>query len=379
MRKWLLLTAPCLLFFPGTSSAQTTVIHGKVIGEDGQPLQGALIRIERTDIRGNYKVNTKKKGEYFHAGLPLGMYKVSVEVEGKVRDTVGNVQARLDPTEINFDLAKLAQEREALAKAAQAGKLTAEQKRRLGAEARANIEKQMKERQVTIAKDKALNDVFNAGVAALQTKQFEAAIESFVKAGEMDPKQHIIWGQLAESYVGLASSKSGAEQEAILAKAFESFEKAMELKPEEAAYRNNYALALARAKRFAEAEAELAKAAEIDPANAGRYFYNLGAVLVNIGQLEPAGQAFKRAIETDSNYADAQYQYGVYLISKAETTADGRVKPIPGTREAFEAYLKLEPEGKFADSARGMIAIMEQTVETEYTNPEAKKKKKRRR
>jgi len=143
------------------------------------------------------------------------------------------------------------------------------------------------------------------------------------------------------------------------------------MKPDEAAYHNNYALALARGKKFDEAQAELTKAATIDPPNAGRYFYNLGAVLVNIGQLDPAGEAFKKAIEADPNYADAQFQYGVYLISKAQTTADGKVVPVPGTREAFEKYLQLKPDGQFADSAKGMIATMESTVQTEYANPSA--------
>ena len=44
----------------------------QVVGEDGQPLKDALIKIERKDIKGNYKVKTKKKGDYLHAGLPLG-------------------------------------------------------------------------------------------------------------------------------------------------------------------------------------------------------------------------------------------------------------------------------------------------------------------
>jgi hypothetical protein len=43
-----------------------------------------------------------------------------------------------------------------------------------------------------------------------------------------------------------------------------------------------------KTKKFTEAQAELEKAAQIDPPNAGRYFYNLGAVLVNTGQTEPA-------------------------------------------------------------------------------------------
>jgi tetratricopeptide (TPR) repeat protein len=376
VRRLGLLSASALLF-AGLSFGQTSSIAGKVIGEDGQPLRGALIKIERQDIKGNYKVKTNKKGEYFHAGLPLGTYNVSVEVDGQNRDAMNNVRTHLgEPTEVNFNLQEVRKRQEAMQKAAEQGRLTEEQARQLSPEARQQLEKQAKERAAALAKNKELNDAFNAGMTALQARQFDAAVESFAKASTLDPKQHVVWGQLAESYSGWANTKTGADQEATLGKALESFQKAIELKPDEAAYHNNYALALARAKKFDEAQAELTKAAEIDPPNAGRYFYNLGAVLVNIGQLEPAGEAFKRAIEADPNYADAQYQYGVYLISKAETTAEGKVIPVPGTREAFEKYLQLRPDGQFADSARGMIATMGQTLETEYTNPEAQQKKK---
>jgi tetratricopeptide (TPR) repeat protein len=72
-------------------------------------------------------------------------------------------------------------------------------------------------------------------------------------------------------------------------------------------------------KKFTEAQAELTKAAQMDPPNAGRCYHNLGALLANNHQLEFAGEAFRKAIEADPNYADAYYQYGIYLISKAKT------------------------------------------------------------
>jgi tetratricopeptide (TPR) repeat protein len=184
----------------------------------------------------------------------------------------------------------------------------------------------------------------------------------------------VIWANLADSYTQLAKTKTGAEQEAALTKGFEAWAKAIELKADDPAYHNNYALALASAKKVAEAEAELNKAAQLDPTKAGTYYYNLGAVLVNTGQNDQAGAAFKKAIEADANHADAQYQYGIYLISKAETTADGKVTPPPGTKEAFEKYLQLRPDGPFAESAKGMIATIEATLQTTFTSPDAKKK-----
>lgn len=354
--------------------AQTGAIEGDVKGPDGAGLRGALVKIERTDIKGNYKVKTDKKGHYFHAGLPLGQYNVVLEVEGKDVDRVQGVRTRLgDPVPVNFDLKAQAQKQQAMTQAAETGQLTQEQTREMSKEQREAIEKAMKERQQAMAKNKALNDAFNGGMEALKTKQYDAAVQSFTKASEMDPKQHVVWAQLAESYIGVAGSKTGQEQTDAFTKGIEAYGKAMELKPDDADYYNNRGLALAKAKKFEEAQADLEKAAQLNPPNAGRYFYNLGAILVNTGNIEPAGIAFKKAIEADPNYADAQYQYGVYLLSKAQTTADGKVTPPPGTREAFQKYIDLKPDGPFAESAKGMLTTLEGSVQTTYENPDAKK------
>ncbi len=377
--KVLMVPAAALLF-TSLAMAQTGAIEGDVKNDDGSPMPkgdckkstGACVKIERTDIKGNYQTATDKKGHFFHAGLPLGTYNVTLEVDGKMRDRIQGVRTRLgDPVPVNFDLAAMKQKQQAMQQAAETGTLTKEQTREMSAEQKAQIEKAMKERAAAMAKNKELNDAFNAGMEALKTKNFAAAAEQFEKASTFDVKQHVIWAQLAESYMGLAGTKTGQEQMDAQTKGLDAYAKAMELKPDDAAYHNNYALALAKAKKFDEAQAELNKAAQLDPPNAGRYFYNLGAVLVNTGQTEPAGQAFKKAIEADPNYADAQYQYGIYLLSKATTTADGKVTPPPGTKEAFAKYVELKPDGPFAESAKGMLATLEGTVATEYKNPSA--------
>jgi tetratricopeptide (TPR) repeat protein len=362
--------------------AQTSSIAGQVKGEDGQPLKDAWIKIERKDIKGSYKVKTNKKGEFFHAGLPLGQYDVMLEVDGKVRDQVKNVRTTLgDPKPINFDLQAMKAQNDArnaamAARAASGGpaKLTKEEARDMSPEEKAAIEKAMKEREASMAKNKALNDAFNAGMEALKQQQYEPAVAAFTKASEMDPKQHVVWANLAESLMGLSKTKTGEEQKTLMAKGLEAYAKAMELKPDDAGYHNNYGLALAKAGKFPEAQAELNKAAQMDPPNAGRYFYNLGALLVNSSQLEPAGIAFKQAIAADPNYADAHYQYGIYLISKAKTDEKGTVTPEAGTKEAFQKYLELKPDGPYAESAKGMLAMLGGTISTEYKNPSAPKK-----
>ncbi len=361
-----------LVLFAGLSLAQTSAISGEVTGEDGKPLKDALIKIERKDIKGNYKVKTNKKGEFYYGGLQLGTYDVMCEVNGKDVDRVQGVRTSLgEPRQVNFDLQKMKQRQEALAKAAETGQLTQEQSRELSAEQRAALEKATKERQKAMEKNKALNDAFNTGMQALQSKQFDTAVESFKKAGEVDPNQHVIWAHLGDSYVGLAQSKAGAERDEAMNQGLESWNKAITLAPTDAGYHNNYALALARANKFPEAEAELQKAASIDPPNAGKYYYNLGALLVNSGKNEPAADAFKKAIEATPNYAEAHYQYGLALMAKAQTTADGKIVPPPGTKEEFEAYLKIAPNGPNAAACQAMIQTIDSQIQTTYTNPNA--------
>ncbi|MGQ9635510.1 MAG: tetratricopeptide repeat protein [Bryobacteraceae bacterium] len=365
------------VFFAFAALAQTTyMITGKVIGEDGKPIQNAIIKIERKDIRWNANVKTNRRGEYTHAGVPVGgTYRVALEIDGKEVDFRDNVRPRLgEPAEINFDLLELKKTREAQRLAAETGTLTAEQARMLTPEQREEIERTLKARAAEIAKNKALNDAFNAGVEAATAGRFQEAVDAFTKAAEIDPKQDAVWARLADAAEKLGVQKTGAEQEAAFAKCVEAYQKALELKPSEAAYYNNYGLALVRMRKIPEAVSMLEKATQLDPANAAKYYYNMGAVMMNTGQNEAAGEAFKKAIEANPKYAPAQYQYGIYLVGKAQIGADGRIQPPPGTREAFQAYLELEPNGQFAQSAKEMLASFDQAIQTEYMSPEAKKK-----
>jgi tetratricopeptide (TPR) repeat protein len=255
--------------------------------------------------------------------------------------------------------------------------LSKEQERGMTKEQKEAYDKAIKEREQSMKKNKELNDAFSAGLTAMQNKDYDTAVTSLTKASELDPKQVAVWAQLADAHVNAAAKKTGADFDAEMAKGIESYNKAIELNPADAATHNNFALALGKAKKFPEMQAELQKAAELDPPKAGQYYYNLGAMLVNAGQAEPAGQAFKKAIELDPKHADSYYQLGVYLVGKASFAADGKVTPVPGTVEAFQKYLELAPTGQFADSAKGMLASMDTKVDTSYKNPNAPAPKKK--
>jgi len=375
-----LIGAPLTLLFASFGWAQTTAIEGDVKGEDGKPLQGAVIKIERKDIKGNYNTKTDKKGHYYYGGLGFGTYDITIEVNGKPMDAMRGVRTQGAPAEVNFDLQQAAARAAAAAASAGAGGAGApppEENRSLSPAQKAELEKQRKAQEEQMAKNKELNDAFNAGRDAENAKNWDVAVQQFDKASQLDPKQHVVWSHLADSYIGRAGSKTGADQQADLAKGVEYYQKAIEIKPEDPAYHNNYALALAKTKSLDKAKEELTKAAGLDAPNAGKYYYNFGAILVNAGQNDAAGDAFKKAIEVDPNYADAYYQLGIVLVGKATTTPDGKIVPPAGTEEAFQKYLALQPNGPNADGAKAMLASMGSSIQTNFDKPGSKNAKKK--
>ncbi len=368
----------CFLMFAGAAWAQISAIEGDVKGADGQMVKGAQILIERQDMKGTYKgAKTDKKGHYIYNGLPFpGTYNVSVWVDGEKRDETKGVRTSIgDPVQVSFDLKQSGEQQKATQAAVASGTATPEQERGMTKEQKAELEKQAKENAAAMAKNKALNDSFNAGKDALTAKNYDAAVDAFQKGVEVDPSQNVIWANLAEAYKGQSATKTGPDKQAALDKAAEAYTKALAIKPDSAGYHNNYGLTLATMRKFDEAQAELNKAATLDPPNAAHYYYNLGAVYVNDGQAGPAEAAFKKAIDTNPDYAEAQFQYAVALSARLATDKDGKVVAPPGMKEALEKYLEIEPMGQFAEAAKSLLQSIGATIQTDYSKKGAPKKK----
>jgi tetratricopeptide (TPR) repeat protein len=368
--------APVFLF-AAAAFAQTSNIQGDVKGLDGKPVQGAQIKLDRTDIKQSFNVKTDKNGHFLYANLPTGMYTITVVVAGKEVAQVTGMRSRQgDNPPLVFDLAKQAEAAAASAAAGPgAGPAEAKADTAMTKEQRAEYEKKLKEQEAAMAKDKALQDAFNAGMEAKNAKNYTVAVENFEKASTMAPTQHVVWAQLAESYISLGDSKNGAEQQASFEKGVAAYAKAVEIKVDDPNYHNNYALALAKDKKMDLAQAELTKAAQLDPPQAGKYYYNLGAVYVNTQQNDAAEGAFKKAIELDPNYADAYYQQALVLMNKVSLDKDGKMVAPPGTTEALQKYLALKPDGANAEGAKAILEQLGTTVQTSFERPGAAKGK----
>jgi tetratricopeptide (TPR) repeat protein len=375
LRRLLLLTGAVLLFACALV-AQVTTLEGSVKDEKGQPLKGAVIKLERTDIKGHYQVKSDKKGHWFYTGLPLGTYNISCEVDGQVVDNVSNVKSKYgDSTTVDFDAGRMKKQQAAAQQAAQTGQLTDDQTRGMSAQQKAALEKQVKERSESMKKNKALNDEFNAGKTAMDAKDYATAEQHFQKAGELDPSQIAVWSSLGDTEYALAKTQPATQNKATYDKAAEAYKKALAIKPDDAALYNQLGNVYGASGRVPEATEALTKAAQLDPQMAAKAYYNLGANLVNTGKSDDAATFFKKAIDADPNYADAHYQYGITLMAKAQVDASGKITPPDGTAEQFQKYLELKPDGPFAQSSKDMLTQLGAKVDTIYKAPGTKKKK----
>ena len=368
LTQWALAT-----LFAAVSFGQTTSLQGKVTGEDGKPIQGAEVKIARTDIKANYSVKTNKDGKYNYATLPLGTYDLQWLVNGQVVYQAQKVRTDYaKPTEINVDLAKIKQEQAAAGAApaagapppglppgqpAKGGGEQTEAQKKAAEEARIAYEKSMKDREEAEKRNANLQGAFNTAVEAAKAKNYDAAIAAFNEAGKVDPKQDAVWSRLGEVYEERANSRRGAERLADFNSAAENFAKAIELKPEDAAYRYHHSVVLARSNKMDEATAQLEKGVQLDPTQAARGYRNLGIVYFETNRSEAAEAAFKKSIEIDPKNADSQYQLGLTLMQRA-TEDNGKIIAPPGTAEAFQKYLELAPTGPNAEESKAMLEAL---------------------
>lgn len=401
--RFLVVAAAALIVLAaGPLRAQFGALEGDLRDENGKSMSGTRIVIERVDIKGKYTLAEKdtKNGHYYYGGLPSGgVYNITWFQGDQQLDGMDNVKVLSgDPTVVNFDLRK-AKERQA----GGSGQLSKEQ--------RAKIEEQLKQREAQKQKMDKLGKSFSTGVDALKAakdqsvliaqagiqvqpgqvmtpeirsaieaqkiKSLEAALQAFQDAAQADPTQDAVFYNLAETWVETARTKRGDESQAAYKNALDNYRKAIVLKPNEAVYHLNLGSALANLGQMDEATKELNTAAQLDPAQAGRAYFNVGVVLVNSGKMKEAVGPLKKAIEVDPKYADAWYWLGMALSGDAKVdVATGKITPAEGTMEAFQKCLTLDPDGKYAETAKAMLQQLGGTVTTEIKAEKKAVKKK---
>lgn len=368
--------------------AQTTTLQGDVKDANGQPLKGALIVLDRTDIKGHYQVKTDKHGHWLYTGLPSGTFDISCEVDGKVMDKVSKVHSSYgDNPNVDFDLGKVAQQQAANQQAANTGQLPAEQARGMSKEQREQYEAQLKQRTEQMKKNKALDDAYTAGKSAADTAaadtdpakkvaDYQSAIDNYKKASELDANQEAVWDGLGNAYYGLGQAQTADQKTASFDAALDAYKKALALNPNSAALYNQMGNIYGAEKKMPEATEALNKAAQMDPAMASKAYFNMGANMVNSGNPQGAAEFFKKATDADPNYAEAWYQLGsIEMMKGSVDPKTGAQTYPPETAPALQKYLELQPNGKHAQEATAMLQAMGEKVQTKIHNPDATKKR----
>src|ERR1700687_476718 len=362
-----LVVAMAALCVPPVFAQATGSVKGVCKDAQGTPIAGANLEWLNTDNGRKYNLKTNKKGEYFSLGIEPGKYKVTLSQDGKQLDQVSGFPVGMDEATLDFDLKKSQTE------AAQQKGISPEQL------------KAMQEQQAKAAKEtntvKALNEKLAIANQAIQGGDYETAITTLNEATQADPTRDLLWARLGDANLGSGRKQTDtAEKAKRFGNAVTDYQKAIELrkqtmaagaKPDDpkilAAYYNNLGQAEARAGQLDDAVKSYDLAAQQNPAGAAQYYYNQGAVLTNRGKVDEANAAFDKAIAADPTKADAYYQKGVNLINKATTDPKtGKVIPAPGTEEALNKYLELQPTGQFAEGAKSMLQYIGSSIETSY-------------
>jgi hypothetical protein len=376
--------------FPQGSTFGT--VHGTCKDAQGAPIADAQIVWQNQDNGRNYKLKTNKKGEFFSLGLDPGKYTVTLSKDSKVLDTQKNVAIDLgDNPAYDIDL-KAAQEQSIQQAAKQQG-VSAEQIKQQQ-EQQAKAEQYNSKIKDVNAKLNQVNDMLKA-----QPPQYDQAIAALNEIAQAVPNEDVIWYRLGSAYLDSAKTQTDpAEKTKRNTEAYNDLQKAVDLKKNPpagsapktpanqaqdtqklAAYYDNLGAASARIGKTDEAMNDYKEAAQVNPAGAAGYYFNLGAILTNTATdangKKAAADAFDKAIAADPTKADAYYWKGSNLIALATADSAGKLSAPAGTVEAFQKYIELQPTGPHAEEAKQMLAALNQKVESSYGTKKDSKKK----
>jgi Flp pilus assembly protein TadD len=310
-------------------------VKGVVKDQGGKPMVGAIVHFRNVNTQQKQALKTDKNGEFFGTGLIHGEYEIRVEFQGR---EIAKVPRRLvyggiagNPNDINFrnefmfDFSKAPSQQAS----AEAAKQTEEQKKAM--------------------------EAFDKAVLLNREGKHEDALAELRPLVEKDPTQ---WGVHAQMGVAYQNLKRYEEAEA-------SYKKAVELQPSNPTLYSNLGQVYVKMGKQEDARRMFDAAAQLSPEDASSAYFNIAVTFINAGDMKAAVDPLRKAIEYDPTRAEAHYWLGMCLFNQSEyKTEGGEMKTIvpAGTREAFERYLQLQPNGQYAADAKSMLEAIDATV-----------------
>jgi tetratricopeptide (TPR) repeat protein len=349
MKKYIrlvMIAALALAFGALPLVAQTTGVHGVCKDQEGKPITDGVIDIVNTDSGRKMSAKTDKNGEYRMIGLTPGTYNATLSRAGKQVDAVNRIPVGMgDNASVDFDLKK---------DQAKAGPSEEDLRKQQ------EVQKQNEKIKGLNAKLAEARDLEKAG-------NYDQAISILQEATTTDPSKDLLWAYLGEAYRGAKKYPEAAD----------AYQKALAIAPNNVSYEGGLADAYAKSGQVDKAIATYEAAAQQDPTKAAVYYFNEGAVYTNANKTDEAIAAYKKAIQADPTRADSYYLMAQNMVNKGQLKGDKMVVP-DGTAEAFNKYLELDPNGKYAELAKQMLTAIGAPVETNFgkqkSAPAAKKK-----
>jgi tetratricopeptide (TPR) repeat protein len=363
-----LLAALALAWAP-TAAAQDGVANGQILDVTGKPWFDIGVQAV-SDQGAKADTKTDKDGNFAFRGLRNGVYSIFIQLPAPNKPYEVKIRVSgADTPKVNLNFKDIV------------GKQ--------GAEAAEQQKKQEEEKQ----KFQGMKAHFDAGVGFLnqagqaradlakapadQRDQMKAQVKDFSDkavteleaaksaASEKDSNLNLIWARLGDAY-----DSDGRADDAANA-----YKQAIELKPT-AAYYNNLGGIYGRAGKVPEAMDAYKKSAELDPPNAAQAYRNGGITLYNVGKMKEAVEPLKKATELDPKSAQAWYLLGAALVGSMDYKQVGsklEVQVQPGTVEAYQKALELDPNGPYGQQAKLGLEQLQQIAPGIDTKTKRKK------
>ncbi|MFZ3072645.1 MAG: tetratricopeptide repeat protein [Thermodesulfobacteriota bacterium] len=205
------------------------------------------------------------------------------------------------------------------------------------------------------------NDWFYKGLEEYERKEYSDAINSWIKAIELNSKEALYYHVRGIAYGELEDYK----------KAIEDFNKAIELNPKDALYYDNRGGAYAELEDHKKAIEDYNKAIELDPKDA-LYYNNRGVAYVEFKDYRKAIEDYNKAIELDPKDALYYNNRGVAYLKREEykkaiedynKAIELDPKDISSYQNLSEAFILV---GSFKDALDSITKALDLAVEPSH-------------
>ena len=355
------------------AAQQDGKITGTLTDFDGSPMANMPVKA-KSEQGTVFDSKTGPDGKFAFTGLKNGKYTFSVQppqMQSPFDVAVDVRGADTPPLNIDFKALLEKQNPEAAAKykQQQADQKKFQGMKELFAKGMGVLEQERLAKADVSKAPADQRDAAKARVTDLSDQAVAAFQDGLKAAPEKDPNLHLFWARMGEAY-----DLAGRNDEAINA-----YQQAVAAKPDNAGYYNNLGNVLARTGKIDDAKAAYTKSAELDPPNAALAWRNFGISLYQAQRMVEAVEPLKKATELDPKNPQAWYLLGACMVADPsiyKTTGDKiEVHPLPGTIEAYQKAIELDPNGQWGTQAKQGLEQLQQLTGGIDTKIGAKKKK----